>query len=96
MRPYRWVYIWRSPALPTVTCYGVFTIGAQNADAVRSALEREGISLAHSDTGGSSGRTLRVYLDSGKTEVSQKERSANVGQGPWTPPIHPVRMLMFE
>ena len=50
---------------------GVFKIGVKNIDAVRSALEREGIPLAQAETGGHMGRTLKVYIESGKTFVSQ-------------------------
>jgi chemotaxis protein CheD len=50
---------------------GVFKIGEKNVEAVLVASEREGIRVAQSETGGHNGRTLRVFIDSGKTVVSR-------------------------
>ena len=55
---------------------GVFKIGIKNVDAVISALEKEGVSLTQSETGGHVGRTLRVFIESGKTIVSHAGHEA--------------------
>ena len=41
---------------------GRMQVGARNEEAVRAALRDAGIPLAASETGGGSGRTIRVYL----------------------------------
>ena len=48
-----------------------FQIGDRNIQAVHEALEREGVPVAATDTGGSQGRTLRIYLETGATVVSK-------------------------
>lgn len=48
----------------------IFKIGERNVESASRAIAREGISLAAADTGGSSGRSVRAYLDSGKIIVS--------------------------
>lgn len=45
-------------------------IGARNADAVRMALEKMRLRVQATDTGGSHGRTISLYVDSGKLIVS--------------------------
>jgi len=45
-------------------------IGARNAEAVRAALARHGISLVAEDMGGTYGRTLQLFVDSGRLLVS--------------------------
>lgn len=45
-------------------------IGARNIDAVRAALQAEGLRLCAEDTGGSHGRTLQLFVDSGRLLVS--------------------------
>jgi len=41
---------------------GRMQVGARNQDAVRAALKVAGISICAAETGGGSGRTIRVYL----------------------------------
>jgi len=45
-------------------------IGARNADAVRTQLQFHKIRLAADDTGGTYGRTLQLFIDSGRLLVS--------------------------
>ena len=42
---------------------GKMQVGLRNEEAVRDALRAAGLSIAAADTGGGSGRTIRVYLD---------------------------------
>jgi chemotaxis protein CheD len=42
---------------------GKMKVGSRNQDAVRAALRSSGIPLVAHETGGGSGRTIRVYLD---------------------------------
>ncbi|MGH2900348.1 MAG: hypothetical protein ACRDMZ_16860, partial [Solirubrobacteraceae bacterium] len=44
---------------------GRLQVGARNADAVRAALRAAGIPLVAAQTGGGSGRTIRVYVADG-------------------------------
>ena len=46
-----------------------FRTGEKNLAEVLAALQREGMRLAGSDTGGSRGRTVRMYLDTGRVTV---------------------------
>ena len=46
-----------------------FNIGERNIKAVREALERLGIPLIKAETGGHRGRTMSVYVATGKTTV---------------------------
>lgn len=48
---------------------GTFKIGERNVQEILSSLEREGISVFAMDTGGTKGRTVRMYLDTGKVVV---------------------------
>lgn len=45
-------------------------IGARNVEAVRVALQQHGISLVAEDTGGSHGRTLQLFVGTGRLLVS--------------------------
>lgn len=45
-------------------------IGARNAEAVKVALQREGVPLSAEDTGGSYGRTVHLHIGSGRLLVS--------------------------
>ena len=45
-------------------------IGNRNADAVRGALEQHGLRLAADDTGGTYGRTLQLFVGTGRLLVS--------------------------
>ncbi len=45
-------------------------IGARNIEAVRAALKREGIPLTAEDTGGNYGRTLQLFVETGRLMVS--------------------------
>ncbi len=49
---------------------GVFKIGEDNLAAVTTTLGREGVRLVGSDTGGNRGRTVRLFVDSGKVTVA--------------------------
>jgi chemotaxis protein CheD len=50
---------------------GSMDIGSRNEHAVREALARQGIPVRAAVTGGSVGRTIRVYVGSGR--VTYKE-----------------------
>jgi chemotaxis protein CheD len=42
---------------------GQLQVGMRNEEAVRAALRQARLPIAAADTGGSSGRTIRVYVD---------------------------------
>ncbi len=44
-------------------------IGARNAEMARAVLQREGLRLSGEDTGGHWGRTVKLYISSGKVTV---------------------------
>jgi chemotaxis protein CheD len=46
-----------------------FKTGERNLAEVKAALERENVSLAAADVGGSVGRTVKMYVDTGKVTV---------------------------
>jgi chemotaxis protein CheD len=46
-----------------------FKTGERNLEAVKAAFSREGISITAEDVGGNKGRTVRLYVDSGKVTV---------------------------
>jgi chemotaxis protein CheD len=46
-----------------------FNTGEKNAIEIRAALEKEKIPLAAADIGGSLGRTVRMYLDTGRITI---------------------------
>lgn len=46
-----------------------FKTGERNLEEVKAALDREGISLAAAEVGGNKGRTVRMYLDTGRVTV---------------------------
>ena len=54
-----------------------FRIGDKNIQAVQEALELAGVPVAAADIGGSQGRTLRIYLDTGATLVSRAGRQSS-------------------
>lgn len=54
---------------------GKLDIGGRNAEAVRQAVEREGLALAAEETGGNFGRTMHLYLPAGRVTV------VSVGRG---------------
>ena len=56
---------------------GVFKIGERNAEAVREAIAEAGVALAATDIGGHRGRTVRMYLDSGRIVVTTVDRESN-------------------
>ncbi|MEW6046749.1 MAG: chemotaxis protein CheD [Bacillota bacterium] len=45
-------------------------VGRRNAEAVRAALKSLGIEIVAADVGGSRGRTMRLYADSGRVVVT--------------------------
>lgn len=45
-------------------------VGSRNIEAVRVALQKAGVSLAAEDTGGTYGRTLQLFVGSGRLLVS--------------------------
>ena len=53
---------------------GKLDIGGRNADAVRQAVLREGVTIAGEDTGGNFGRTLHLYLPVGRVTVASMGR----------------------
>jgi chemotaxis protein CheD len=46
-----------------------FKTGERNLAEVKAALEKENVSLASADVGGHMGRTVKMYIDSGKVTV---------------------------
>jgi chemotaxis protein CheD len=48
---------------------GTFKIGDKNVEQVLAALEKEKLTIAAMDTGGEKGRTVRMYLATGKVIV---------------------------
>jgi chemotaxis protein CheD len=52
-------------------------IGARNIEAVRVALAGEGLRLTAEDTGGTYGRTLQLFLETGRLLVSTVGRGEN-------------------
>jgi chemotaxis protein CheD len=55
---------------------GVLDIGSANDAAVRTYLQAERISIVKTATGGSRGRTIRIYVESG--EVTSQETGGSV------------------
>ncbi len=47
-----------------------FNVGENNIEAVRHALRQLGIPIKGEDVGGSHGRTMRFFVDSGKVSIS--------------------------
>jgi len=47
----------------------IFNTGEKNAAEITAALEREKIPLAAADVGGTHGRTVRMYLDTGRITI---------------------------
>lgn len=54
------------------------TIGIQNQNAVMKAISAAGLRVASSDCGGDFGRTMKLFLDSGRVEIVTATR------GNWT------------
>ena len=48
----------------------LFKTGERNTEATRAALSKEGMRVAAADVGGSHGRTLRLYVETGQTTVT--------------------------
>ncbi len=46
-----------------------FRTGERNLEAVKEALAKEGLPLVSADVGGAKGRTVRLYMNSGRTTV---------------------------
>ena len=46
-----------------------FKTGERNVAQIKEALEKEKLTLTAADVGGSLGRTVRLYLDTGKVTV---------------------------
>lgn len=53
----------------------IFSIGSSNVDATKQALRRMGLHLRAEDTGGSSGRTVRLAAGSGEVVVNSSVSS---------------------
>jgi chemotaxis protein CheD len=51
------------------TAGGTLNIGARNAVSVRAALAAAGLRVRAAETGGTSGRTLELWVDDGRTTV---------------------------
>lgn len=49
---------------------GLFNIGGRNVEAAKTILAGLGVPLAAAETGGKKGRTVRLFLDSGKVVAS--------------------------
>ncbi len=55
---------------------GAFRIGERNVEATRIALSRRGYFLKSADVGGNCGRTVRLYLDSGKVAITSARQES--------------------
>ena len=53
---------------------GKMQVGARNEEAVRAALRAAGIPIVAAETGGGSGRTIRVYLAEARVTVTRRGR----------------------
>ncbi len=51
-------------------------IGAKNIEAVRQALKRQGIKITSEEVGGSCGRTMRLFIDTGETTITTAGKGA--------------------
>lgn len=49
---------------------GIFKTGERNLEATRIAAAEQGLKIAAAEVGGHSGRTLRLYVESGKVTVT--------------------------
>jgi chemotaxis protein CheD len=49
---------------------GIFKTGERNLEATEIAAAEQGLKIASADVGGHSGRTLRLYVESGKVTVT--------------------------
>lgn len=56
--------------IPTIRASGLLKIGEDNVIGVKQALTQHGLRLAGAETGGNSGRSIRLALDSGTVLVS--------------------------
>jgi len=63
---------------PVAGLNGTLDIGARNIEAVRAALAAAGIRLIAEDTGGSYGRTVQFFIDTGHLVVSTVGRGEHV------------------
>jgi chemotaxis protein CheD len=53
----------------------MLNIGRRNEEATRAALQHAGIAVRAADTGGSTGRTVRVDVETGRVSVKQPGRN---------------------
>lgn len=53
-----------------------FEIGAKNQVAVKEALSKEGVKVAVEELGGNKGRTVRMYVDTGRITVTTAGRES--------------------
>jgi chemotaxis protein CheD len=60
---------------------GELQVGARNAEAVRAALGEARLPVAGAETGGSVGRTIRVYLDTARVTWREAGGSETVLPG---------------
>lgn len=51
-------------------------VGDKNIEAVRSALKKEGIKISFEEVGGSCGRTVRLFVDSGEVKITTAGKGA--------------------
>lgn len=63
-------------AFAVVNGNAVASIGDRNVQAAKAALADLGLHLSGDDTGGAQGRTVRLYVGSGKLTVSTMERGS--------------------
>ncbi len=51
-------------------------VGDKNIEAVKAALQQERISIAHEEVGGSCGRTMRLFVNSGEVTITTAGKGA--------------------
>ncbi len=56
----------------------IFDVGRRNVDAVKEVLKKERIKVLTEDTGGSTGRSLNFYTESGRIVVRSKSNSIEI------------------
>lgn len=52
------------------------SVGEKNIEAVRSALKREGIRISYEEVGGSCGRTMRLFIETGEVTITTVGKGA--------------------
>lgn len=55
---------------------GLFKIGERNVEATRTAVAKVGLSIVAAETGGNKGRTVRMFLESGKVVLTSMGRES--------------------